>query len=41
MSDSEVNYAEEVKRLTADDADRAELRAIREQMAELAPDPSD
>jgi len=27
----------EVKRLAADDADRAEMRTIREQMAELAP----
>ena len=31
----------EVERLTADDADRAEMRAIREQMAELAPVPID
>jgi Arc/MetJ-type ribon-helix-helix transcriptional regulator len=28
----------EVQRLAADDADRAEMRAIREQMAELAPE---
>lgn len=28
----------EAKRLAADDADRAEMRAIREQMAELAPE---
>jgi Arc/MetJ-type ribon-helix-helix transcriptional regulator len=28
----------EVKRLAADDADRAEMRAIREQMADLAPE---
>jgi Arc/MetJ-type ribon-helix-helix transcriptional regulator len=28
----------EVERLAADDADRAEMRAIREQMAELAPE---
>jgi Arc/MetJ-type ribon-helix-helix transcriptional regulator len=27
----------EVKRLVADDADRAEMRAVRDQMAELAP----
>ena len=31
----------EVERLAADDADRAEMRVIREQMAELAPDPID
>jgi hypothetical protein len=31
----------EVERLAADDADRAEMRAIREQMAELAPQPID
>jgi hypothetical protein len=29
--------AAEVQRLAADDADRAEMRAIREQMAKLAP----
>jgi Arc/MetJ-type ribon-helix-helix transcriptional regulator len=28
----------EVQRLAADDADRSEMRAIREQMAELAPE---
>lgn len=28
----------EVQRLAADDADRAEMQAIREQMAELAPE---
>lgn len=28
----------EVEQLAADDADRAEMRAIREQMAELAPE---
>jgi Arc/MetJ-type ribon-helix-helix transcriptional regulator len=28
----------EVKRLAADDADRVEMRAVREQMAQLAPD---
>lgn len=31
----------EVERLAADDADRAEMRAIREQMAELAPEAID
>jgi len=31
----------EVERLAADDADRAEMRAIREQMAELAPEATD
>jgi hypothetical protein len=31
----------EVERLARDDADRAEVRAIREQMAELAPEPPD
>lgn len=31
----------EVQRLAADDADRAEMRAIREQMAGLAPEPID
>lgn len=31
----------EVERLAGDDADRAEMRAIREQMAELAPEPID
>lgn len=31
----------EVERLTDDDADRAEMRAVREHMAELAPDPID
>lgn len=31
----------EVKRLAGDDVDRAEMRAIREQMAELAPEPVD
>jgi Arc/MetJ-type ribon-helix-helix transcriptional regulator len=35
------SIAEEVERLAADDADRAEMRGIREQMAELAPDPLD
>jgi hypothetical protein len=32
------SIAAEVERLTADEADRAEMRIIREQMAELAPD---
>lgn len=32
------SIAEEVERLVADDADRAEMRVIREQMADLAPD---
>jgi hypothetical protein len=31
----------EVAELMADDSDRVEMRAIREQMAELAPDPID
>jgi Arc/MetJ family transcription regulator len=31
------SVAQEVERLAADDADRTEMRAIREQMAELAP----
>jgi Arc/MetJ-type ribon-helix-helix transcriptional regulator len=35
------SIAEEVRRLAADDADRAEMRVIREQMAELAPDSLD
>jgi Arc/MetJ-type ribon-helix-helix transcriptional regulator len=33
--------AEEVARLMADDGDRDEMRVIREQMAELAPDPAE
>lgn len=33
------SIVEEVERLAADEADRAEMRAVREQMAELAPDP--
>jgi hypothetical protein len=32
------SIAAEVERLAADEADRAEMRIIREQMAELAPD---
>jgi Arc/MetJ-type ribon-helix-helix transcriptional regulator len=35
------SIAEEVERLAADDADRAEMRVIREQMAELAPESID
>jgi Arc/MetJ-type ribon-helix-helix transcriptional regulator len=31
----------EVKRLATDDADRAEMRAVRKEMAELAPDSID
>jgi Arc/MetJ-type ribon-helix-helix transcriptional regulator len=33
--------AEEVQRLASDVADRDEMRLIREQMSELAPDPPD
>jgi Arc/MetJ-type ribon-helix-helix transcriptional regulator len=32
------SIAEEVERLAADEADRAEMRAIRDQMADLAPE---
>lgn len=35
------SIAAEVRRLAADEDDRAEMRAIREQMAELAPKPAD
>jgi hypothetical protein len=35
------SIAAEVERLAADEADRAEMRVIRDQMAELAPDPVD
>jgi hypothetical protein len=35
------SIAAEVERLAADEADRSEMRIIREQMAELAPDPVD
>lgn len=35
------SIAAEVERLAADEADRAEMRIIREQMAELAPDSVD
>ena len=35
------SIAAEVRRLAGDEEDRAEMRAIREQMAELAPEPTD
>jgi hypothetical protein len=35
------SIAEEVARLAADEADRSEMRIVREQMAELAPEPLD
>jgi hypothetical protein len=35
------SIAAEVERLAADEADRVEMRLVREQMAELAPDPLD
>jgi hypothetical protein len=35
------SIAAEVERLAADEADRAEMRVVREQMAELAPDSVD
>ncbi|HKF82054.1 MAG TPA: hypothetical protein VKB23_03725 [Solirubrobacterales bacterium] len=35
------SIAEEVGRLMADEGDRNEMRLVREQMAELAPDPPD
>jgi Arc/MetJ-type ribon-helix-helix transcriptional regulator len=35
------SIAEEVGRLVADEGDRHEMRLVREQMAELAPDPPD
>jgi Arc/MetJ-type ribon-helix-helix transcriptional regulator len=35
------SIAEEVERLAADDADRAEMRIVREQMAKLAPESLD
>ena len=34
-------FREEVRRLAADDVDREEMRAIRGQLAELAPPPPD
>ncbi|MDX6601392.1 MAG: hypothetical protein QOF13_594 [Solirubrobacterales bacterium] len=35
------SIAEEVERLAADEADRIEMGTVREQMAELAPEPLD
>ena len=35
------SIAAEVERLATDEADRDEMRIIREQMTELAPDPTD
>lgn len=35
------SVAAEVRRLASDEEDRAEMRAVREQMAELAPEPAD
>jgi Arc/MetJ-type ribon-helix-helix transcriptional regulator len=35
------SIAAEVERLAADDEDRAEMRAVREQMAALAPEAAD
>jgi Arc/MetJ-type ribon-helix-helix transcriptional regulator len=35
------SIVEEVVRLVADEGDRDEMRLVREQMAELAPDPLD
>ena len=35
------SIAEEVERLAADEADRTEMRVVREQMAELAPETLD
>lgn len=35
------SIAAEVERLAADEADRNEMQIVREQMAELAPDPVD
>jgi hypothetical protein len=35
------SVAAEIRRLAADENDRAEMRQIREQMAELAPEPTD
>ncbi|HKB52026.1 MAG TPA: hypothetical protein VKC63_11455 [Solirubrobacterales bacterium] len=35
------SIAEEVERLAADEADRTEMRIVREQMAELAPETFD
>jgi hypothetical protein len=36
-----ASIAAEVERLAGNEADRAEMRAVREQMAELAPEPID
>lgn len=36
-----ASIAEEVKQLADDETDRTEMRIVREQMAELAPDPLD
>jgi hypothetical protein len=36
-----ASIAAEVERLAGDEADMAEMRAVREQMAELAPEPID
>lgn len=36
-----ASIAQEVKQLANDEMDRTEMRIIREQMAELAPDPLD
>lgn len=38
---SRSSIAKEVERLAADEADRTEMRVVREQMAELAPEPLD
>ena len=35
------SIAGDVERLAADEADRTEMQIVREQMAELAPDPVD
>lgn len=35
------SIAAEVERLASDETDRAEMQIVREQMAELAPDPVD
>jgi len=35
------SIAAEVERLASDEADRVEMQIVREQMAELAPDPVD
>jgi hypothetical protein len=38
---SRSSIAEEVERLAADEADRLEMRLVREQMADLAPESFD